>query len=149
MTNLAIASVLNAVLMATGAEGEDYTQAYRQAIASGRPMVVFVSTEWCPPCQQMKKYVLPEVHQRGILSKVIFATVNPDRERTLSQALIGGGPVPQLLMFRNTSAGWMRRRLVGGQSVSSVEEFINQGLALDAAAKEAAQQVDATKTASR
>lgn len=148
MTTLTLATVMHAVLMGTGTEGATYAQAYRQAVADGTPMVVFVSTEWCPPCQQMKKHVLPEVQQRGILNKVVFTMVNPDRERTLSQALIGGGPVPQLLMFRSTSTGWMRRKLVGGQSVSSVEQFINQGLALDAATKEE-READTTKTVSR
>lgn len=148
MTTLTLATVMHAVLMGTGSEGTTYSQAYRQAVASGTPMVVFVSTEWCPPCQQMKKNVLPEVHQRGVLNKVVFTMVNPDRDRTLSQALIGGGPIPQLLMFRSTPTGWMRRKLVGGQSVNTVEQFINQGLALDAATKEG-RKADATKTVSR
>jgi thiol-disulfide isomerase/thioredoxin len=150
MTGLTLATVLHTAMMAIGADGETYAEAYQQAVASGAPMVVFVSTEWCAPCQQMKRNVLPEVRKLGVLDKVVFAMVDPDREDTLSRTLIGGGPIPQLLMYRSTPAGWMRRRLVGGQSVGAVEEFINQGLALDAAAKKAqTQQVNATKTAAR
>jgi hypothetical protein len=121
MTGLTIATVLHAVMMATGSEAETYAEAYQEAMAGGTPMVIFVSTDWCAPCQQMKKHVLPEIRRQGTLSKVVFATVNPDRERVLARALIGGGPVPQLLMFRSTRSGWLRRRLaaVGRTALSN------------------------------
>lgn len=134
MTSLTIVAVLQAAMMGTGSEGETYARAYREASANGVPMVVFVSTEWCPPCQQMKKHVLPEVRKRGILDRVVFAVVNPDQDRNLAQALIGGGPIPQLLMYRNTPSGWTRRQLIGGQSIGSVEQFIQQGLVAETAA---------------
>jgi hypothetical protein len=35
-------------------------------------------------------------------------------------------------MFRKTSDGWMRRKLIGGQSVEEVQDFIKEGLVLDA-----------------
>jgi thioredoxin-related protein len=36
-----------------------------EALATSRPMLVMISTEWCPPCKQMKKDVFPtrEVQQ--------------------------------------------------------------------------------------
>jgi thioredoxin-like negative regulator of GroEL len=98
---------------------------------SGRPMLVMVSTDWCAPCQVMKKSVIPQVRQRGLLARVAFAVVNPDRDRELAQQLTGGGPVPQLIMFRKTPQGWVRRKLIGGQSVETVEEFINEAVATD------------------
>jgi len=61
--------------------------------------------------------------------------VNPDRDGELANQITGGGPIPQLVMFRKTSKGWVRKKLVGGQSVETVEEFINEGLASDAADK--------------
>ncbi len=149
MTSLTVATLLHVATMATGADAETYAKAYQEATASGTPMVVFVSTDWCAPCRQMKKHVLPEVRRRGALSKVAFAKVNPDRERPLAQALIGGGPVPQLLMYRSTRSGWLRRRLIGGQSVGSVEQFIRDGLDLDAAAKQVARTQEALTMASR
>ena len=94
-------------------------------------MVVMVSTDWCPPCQVMKKTILPRVRERGLLRKVAFAVVNPDRDGDLAEKLTGGGPIPQLVMFRKTADGWMRRKLVGGQSVETVEQFIKEGLSQD------------------
>ena len=109
-------------------------------------MVVMVSTDWCPPCQMMKKTVMPRVRERGLLRKVAFAMVNPDRDGELAEQLTGGGPIPQLVMFRRTRDGWIRRKLIGGQSVETVEEFISEGLAQDAAAKKASTEGGDKKT---
>ncbi len=129
MTTFVCASLVYASLAATGAE--TYTETHRASIQTGRPMVIMVGTDWCAPCQQMKKTVLPQVRQRGLLRKVAFAFINPDRDSELAAKLTGGGPVPQLVMYRHTANGWWRRKLVGGQSVEAVEKFINEGLALD------------------
>jgi thioredoxin-like negative regulator of GroEL len=114
------------------AESDGYADAHQQMEKTGRPMLVMVSTDWCAPCQVMKKTVIPQVRQRGLLGRVAFAIVNPDRDRDLANRLTGGGPVPQLVLYRKTANGWLRRNLVGGQSVEAVEKFINQGLATDA-----------------
>jgi len=131
MTTFVCATLVYASLAAAGAE--TYAEAHRSSVQTGRPMVVMVGTDWCPPCQQMKKTVLPQVRQRGLLRKVAFACINPDRDSELAAKLTGGGPVPQLVMYRRTANGWRRRKLVGGQSVDAVEKFINEGLALDEA----------------
>lgn len=115
---------------------EDYTSARQATVATGKPMVVMVGTDWCSPCQTMKKTVLPRVRQHGLLRKVIFAVVNPDRQSKLAQEITGGGPIPQLVMFRKSGKGWLRTKLIGGQSVEAVEKFINEGLNSDKADKE-------------
>jgi thioredoxin-like negative regulator of GroEL len=111
---------------------------------TGKPMLVMVSTEWCPACQVMKRRIMPQVRERGLLSRVAFATVNPDQEGELSQQLIGRGPIPELVMFRKTPRGWIRRVLVGGQSVETVEQFINEGTVAD---HDAAKNTDGTEKA--
>ena len=136
MIGLTLATVLQVSLMANG--GETYADAHRKTAETGRPMVVMVGTDWCMPCQRMKNTVLPEVRKGGLLSEVSFAVVNPDRDRDLAKKLTGGGPVPQLVMYRKTSNGWKRRKLVGGQSVTTVVQFIKDGLALQAANKKTA-----------
>jgi hypothetical protein len=77
----------------------------------------------------MKKTVLPRVHTDGALRKVVFSLVNPDCDRELAAELTGGGPIPQLVMFRKKGDGWVRKKLVGGQSVETVEKFIKEGMA--------------------
>ena len=77
----------------------------------------------------MKKSILPEVRQNDTFSKIPFALVNPDHNAKLASQLTGGvKSIPQLVMYRKTSEGWKRQRLVGAQSVAKVEQFIEQGL---------------------
>jgi thioredoxin-like negative regulator of GroEL len=138
MASMLCVALVQAAIMATGAEAtpvsiETYAEAHRTTTETGKPMVVMVSTDWCPPCQVMKKTILPRVREHGLLKKVAFAVVNPDRDRDLAEKLTGGGPIPQLVMFRKTPDGWMRKKLVGGQDVETVEQFIADGLAKDKA----------------
>jgi thioredoxin-like negative regulator of GroEL len=130
--------VLSAGVEAAPTAAETYAEAHRLTTQTGKPLVVMVSTDWCVPCQTMKKTVLPRVRERGLLRKVAFAIVNPDRDRDLAEQITDGGPVPQLVMFRKTADGWIRKKLIGGQSVETVEQFINEGLAQDEADKKAA-----------
>lgn len=126
MTSWMIALCAHAALL--GADAETYAAAHEMTTQTGKPLVVMVSTDWCGPCQQMKKNVLPQVREHGVLDKVAFATVNADQDAELAQQLTGGGPVPQLVVFRRTREGWIRRKLVGGQSVSQIEQFINEAV---------------------
>jgi thioredoxin-like negative regulator of GroEL len=147
VTTMFIATVLQAALLLSGtdtkaASAETYSAARQATEATGKPMVIMVSTEWCPPCQVMKKKILPRVREHGLLRKVAFANVNPDKDAELANQITGGGPIPQLVMFRKTSKGWMRKKLIGGQSVETVEEFIKEGLAMDKADKRTDHKVD-------
>ena len=134
MTNFALAAVLHASILATASD--DYDDARREA-DNGKPLVILVSTEWCAPCQTMKKRVIPQVRKRGLLEKVAFAVVNPDRQGKLARKLTGGdSSIPQLILFRKTQDGWRRRKLMGSQSVGRVEKFIKQGITPNAATEE-------------
>jgi thioredoxin-like negative regulator of GroEL len=150
MTSMILSITVQVALLGAGVEAtpasiETYAEARRTATETGKPIVVMVSTDWCPPCQVMKKQVMPQVRERGLLRKVAFALVNPDRDRELADKLIGDGPIPQLVMFRRTSGGWARKSLVGGQSVEAVEQFISDGLEKDKAnAEESAKKKDET-----
>jgi thioredoxin-like negative regulator of GroEL len=115
--------------LSVSATEETYADAHREIAKSGQPLVVMVGADWCPACQQMEKTVIPQVRERGLLRRVAFALINLDRERDLAQQLIEGGPIPQLIVFRRTSDGWHRRRLIGGQSVETVEQVITEEVA--------------------
>ena len=65
-----------------------------------------------------------------MFKKVAFALVNADKDSELAKELTGGGPVPQLVMYCKTDGVWKRRKLIGGQSVEQVEQFIKEGLSV-------------------
>ena len=137
---------------------DDFTHAREETTESGKPLLVMVGTDWCGPCQAMKKNILPKVREHGLFRKVAFALVNADRNKKLADELTGGGPVPQMVLYYKSDKGWMRRKLIGGQSVEAVEKFIEEGLVLNDANKKSMQENDAvaklpetaeTKTASK
>lgn len=142
MTAVLCAAVLQSAFILAGVDtssaAETYAEAHQATVETGKPLVVMIGTDWCQPCQTMKRNVLPRIRKRGFFKKIAFALVNPDRDGKLAKQLTGGGPVPQLVMFRKTSKGWMRRKLIGSQSEEAVEKFIQDGLAADKAEKEAA-----------
>ncbi len=142
MTTILCATIVQTALLLTGAEAtaaaaESYAEAHRTAVETGKPIVVLVSTNWCVPCQTMKRRIMPRVRTHKSFSKVAFAVVNPDEESELAEQLTGGGPIPQLVMYRKTANGWVRQKLVGGQTEEDVEKFINEGLASDESEKKA------------
>ena len=136
MTSLTFAVVLQASVVAAGADS--YAEAHRRGVQTGVPLVVLVGAEWCPACKVLENTVIPQVREHGYLRCVAFAMVDYDREREISQRLVGDGPLPQMLMYRKTAEGWKVRKLVGSQPVHAVEWFIYQGVTADDQAKQAA-----------
>ena len=127
MSSLTAALFLHASLL--GAGGNTYADAHRETVETGKPLLVMVGADWCGPCQQMKKTILTQVGKHGLLDQVAFAHVNAEKESELAKKLTGGGPVPQLVMLRKTGDGWRKRKLIGGQSVDTVEKFIREAVA--------------------
>ena len=129
MTSMVFATILQASIIATGAN--TYADARHETDRTGHPMVILVGAEWCPACVTMKNTVVPQAKRRGLLRNIAFAVVDLDRQRDLAQKLVKGGPIPQFIMFRKTREGWLRRKLVGGQSLETVETFLKEGIQLD------------------
>jgi thioredoxin-like negative regulator of GroEL len=117
---------LNVLLQTAAFAGasHDYATAFRQTEESGRPLVVLIGADWCPGCRQMKYTTIPELEKKGELRNVALAYVNTDRQGELAGKLMRGSSIPQLVMYRKTEAGWMRKQLTGAQSTSSIESFI-------------------------
>lgn len=116
--------VFGLMLCSGGEDGLSYSEAHRLALDSRRPLLVFVGASWCGPCRWLKQEVLPQLRQRGAFEGVVLAFVDVDRESELAQKVTGGGPVPQLVLYRRTRDGWGRSKLVGAQSVDQVERFL-------------------------
>ena len=103
MNGLTLAAIWGMAVVS--ADADNYAAAHKAAVESGKPMVVMVSTDWCAPCQMMKKTVIPQVKRRGLFKKVVFTCVNPDQDRELADQVTGGGPIPQLVMYRKNVQG--------------------------------------------
>jgi thioredoxin-like negative regulator of GroEL len=114
---------------------QTYADAYKQTADGDKPLVGLVGASWCPACQAMKGSVMPTVAADGGLKDVAFALVNVDQQSDLAGKLMEGGLIPQLVVFQKTADGWSRKRLVGAQSVSTVEDFVGTAAKAAIAAK--------------
>ena len=74
----------------------------------------------------MKNNVMPQVEKQGGLAKVNFAYINTDQQNDLARKLMRGGSIPQLIMFRKTRTGWVRKQLNGAQSVGETKSFVGR-----------------------
>jgi thiol-disulfide isomerase/thioredoxin len=131
--------VLQASIAATGATNT-YPAAYQRTTETGRPLVVLVGADWCPACVQMKNNVIPQLEKQGGLEKVNFCAINTDKDQELAKKLMRGGSIPQLIMFRRTRRGWVRKQLNGAQSVTETQTFVS--VAEESPAKTASQTTD-------
>ena len=124
--------VLFALICVLGVNPTDkecsYSDAFEQCKKTGTPMVVVVSTEWCPACQVMKRKILPVFKERPLFKRVVMCYVNPDKEPDLARQLIGGGPIPEMVLYHKQPRGWLRRVLIGSQTVEQVESFVSDGV---------------------
>ncbi|HET6884498.1 MAG TPA: thioredoxin family protein [Pirellulales bacterium] len=146
MMSFAFSAMVQVSLLTTGAN--TYADAHKQHVDTGRPMVLLVGAEWCPACVQMKNNIMPRVAKQGVLEKVAFAHVNTDRDGRVAKAVMQGGMIPQLIMYRKTPNGWRRHLLMGAQSPEKIQAFIKQGLALDEADALAASKANQTNSVS-
>jgi len=125
VTGLTFVALLQVSLI-TGVS--DYAEARKELVETGRPMVVLLGADWCTGCIKMKQSITPEVARRGGFKNVEFVQINTEANPRLARAMMVGGSIPQLVMYRKTSKGWRRSRLIGAQSATRVEKFIQSGL---------------------
>jgi thioredoxin-like negative regulator of GroEL len=109
-----------------GHQPKSYSEAYRDAQAGDKPLLVLVSATWCPPCQVMKQTTIPQLIEKDAFKKFHYATVDLDQEEGLAKQLIGNRGLPQFIMFEKHDGKWVRRYLKGIQSVATVEAFVAQ-----------------------
>ena len=114
------------VTSAVAQEPIDYKTAYERADKGDKPLLVLVTAEWCPPCQQMKKSTIPELLKKKTFKDFHWAAVDYDRENKLAKQLIGDRGVPQLIMYEKRDGKWVRRYLRGYKQPKVVEAFVAQ-----------------------
>jgi thioredoxin-like negative regulator of GroEL len=136
MTGLVMCVMLQVV--GAGDAQPTYEQAYRDAQANGRPIMVLVGADWCPGCQTMKGGVLARMMRSGKLGRVNYAVVNTDQERAIANKLMSGGSIPQLIVFSKTGKDtWSREQITGATSEESVAAMIEKAAAATAKAETA------------
>ena len=129
MTGLTTLSLLLSVVASgPGPNANAYTEAYQQAAATGRPLLVLVGAKWCPACRVLKDSTLPELKRAGSLDNVAFVAVDADEHPKLADRLMRGSLLPQLIVFATTSQGWRRAQIIGACDAAKVKSLIDRAL---------------------
>lgn len=117
---------LQHVKTAKASQPKTYKEAYHDAQNGDKPLLVLVTADWCPPCQQMKRTTIPQLMQKDAFKDFHYATVDFDQETSLARQLIGDRGLPQIIMFEQQDGQWVRRYLKGIQNLKTVEAFFSQ-----------------------
>jgi thiol:disulfide interchange protein len=123
---LTLSLLVTAAHVAIAQEPVDYRTAYHQAKEGEKPLLVLVTADWCPPCQIMKRTTLPELIEKKAFENFHFSKVDLDKEEALGRQLMGNQGIPQLIMFEKQGDKWIKRNLVGIQTVEQVKAFMAQ-----------------------
>lgn len=123
---LIVLLLAGALVGANDNEPTDYKTAFQKAQNGDKPLLVFVSAEWCPPCQTMKATTIPSLVKKDAFEGFHYATVDLGKEQELGRRLIGQRGIPQFIVFEKKDDKWQRRYLRGIQTPASVEAFIAQ-----------------------
>ena len=130
MLGLTLAVVLQASVISADPDVYNYQEARAIASKEGTPIVVLVGATWCPACVQMKTSVMPSLKKQGKLNNVLYVELDIDKEKKLGHQMLEGTRIPQLVMYYHEGDVWKNQRLIGGQSTTSVERFIQNGIEL-------------------
>lgn len=107
----------------------DYKAVIAEAERTGKPVVVLVGAEWCGPCQQMKKEVIPEAKRTGVLDGVIFHTLDVDKDAGICRLLlrqIGNDGLPAFARFQKVDGNWKARYHNGYMTVDQLRDFLDR-----------------------
>ncbi len=91
-------------------------KALARAKAENKPIVLDFKAEWCVPCRQMEKEVFPAPQIAERLKKVIFVSIDTDKEPELS-AKIGVAGLPDIRFY--SSDGRLLNKTIGFQTIES------------------------------
>ncbi len=100
-----------------------YDEAIAIAQREQRPMLVYVESEYCPPCKQMWQQTIEPM--AADLRAVSVVKVNRDRDLDRANALQVKS-TPTLIGFRYTNGKWTRYKLEGRQSIDRVREMLRK-----------------------
>ena len=122
MKFLAILLLLSAT---TQAEVYDYAEAHRLAIASERPLIVFVEQDGCAPCDVLWD-TLQRMDAAGEFKDCVLARVNLTRDPQMTR-ILNVRSTPTLDGYHFYQGQWRKSaRIVGPTTATKVRDLIKQ-----------------------
>jgi len=127
--DVAPAAAVNAEAAAGVLWQTDPEAAFEEARSSGRPVMLYFTADWCPPCHDLKAHVFP---QPGFIEKSrLFVPVYLDGDQPQAQMWgdkLGVIGYPTLVVM--DSAGTEIIRVSGGMNLTAYEEVLETALSV-------------------
>lgn len=89
-----------------------YTESYNRSLKTGRPLLCLKGAHWCTACPRAHAFV-SLFHRLGE-----YCYVDNDHDQEIFNQL-GGGPIPQLVIYRKTVRGWTREAIVDADHIKA------------------------------
>jgi thiol:disulfide interchange protein len=105
-----------------------YEEAIKLSQKENRPLLIIVGAKWCAACEVMKRETVEPMRLSGELNDVIVSYVDKDEKPELSQKLMKGETLPQIVMFCKEDSQWKKLSLTGLQNRSRMQELIARAL---------------------
>ncbi|NUL83096.1 MAG: thioredoxin family protein [Armatimonadetes bacterium] len=100
---------------------DDYEATLVKAMDQKKPLVVKFYADWCPPCKEMDKNVLPSQEVRAVADRALWVKVDVDQQGKLADDF-GVQSIPTTLII--DPKGNIIHRLVGPPSPTELAEKI-------------------------
>ena len=92
---------------------------FQEAISSGKPVLVDVYTQWCPPCKVLSPIL--ENLEKEYAGKVDFYKIDLDQNPVVGNTF-GIDKIPTVMLFNN---GEVKSYFVGLREEKDIKNWIN------------------------
>ncbi len=115
-------ALLVSVVLLCAAPDHSYNDAVDVHNDTGKPLVVLIHAEWCGPCRQMQKQVIPKVRN---LDKAAYGELDYDQHTDTARSMMVGGSVPQLIVYVKKNGEYIKTVYHGSRTAVQIEAIIN------------------------
>ena len=78
---------------------DNFPQAQADARAQKKPVLLYLTAEWCGPCQEMRRDVFTDQQVADAIARFIPVRVDIDREQALAQKYEADNGIPEFIQF--------------------------------------------------
>jgi thiol:disulfide interchange protein len=108
---------------------DDWNLAYRAAQVDGKPMLVYIRSAWCLPCERLKRDTLDPMRLDGEFQDVVYVQLDVDENAAdvaeIRRRVRIGTAVPQLVYFAGVGKK-ASRYIVGYTTRDTLRQLIRR-----------------------